>query len=241
MRLQLKTIYLSIFFCVATLLTFAQTEDRTIKVTGSSTVNVSPNEIIIKVQYQEYFDGDEREENRVTIDQIEAKVLEALGKARIEDDKITLGGISVVRPSIYRNNERVFLKRRLNKSLFICVVDTDQLLKVVRALEEAQLMDEVITIFEIVETKHTDIEDFKKQVKIDAFKDAVEKANLILSTSEQQVGDVINVKEYKPYQQPNPMEFSPSTYDVAETPSSQISGFKPIQVTYRIEVVFEIE
>ncbi|MCG8332728.1 MAG: SIMPL domain-containing protein [Chitinophagales bacterium] len=241
MRLQLKTIYLSILFCVATLLTFAQTEDHTIKVTGSSTVNVSPNEIIIKVQYQEYFDGDEREENRVTIDQIEAKVLKALGKARIEDDKITLGGISVVRPSIYRNNERVFLKRRLNKSLFICVVDTDQLLKVVRALEEAQLMDEVITIFEIVETKHTDIEDFKKQVKIDAFKDAVEKANLILSTSEQQVGDVINVKEYKPYQQPNPMEFSPSTYEVAETPSSQISGFKPIQVTYRIEVVFEIE
>ncbi len=236
-----KSTLLTLLFCAASFFTFAQTDQaKTITVTGSSSINVSPNEIIIEIRYQEYFKGEEQEANRVTIEKIEEKVLAALGKAKIDDEKITLGGISVIRPSIYKNNERIDLKRRLSKTLFICVETTDQLLKVVRQLEAAKLMDEVLTAFEIVETRHTDIEAFEKQVKIDAFKDAQNKANLILSSSNQKPGAVITVKEF--VQQPvRGLEFSGSTYEVVPSTSSQISGFKPIQVTYKIEVVFGIE
>lgn len=231
---------LIVFFCVISLLSIAQPEPRTIKVTGSSTVNVSPNEIIIEIQYQEYFKGEEQEDNRVSIDQIEGKVLKALGKAKIKDEKITLGGINVIRPSIYKNNERIYQKRRLSKSLFICVENTDQLLNVVRRLEDARLMDEIITTFQIVETRHTNIENFKKQTKIDAFKDAQEKANLILSTSNQKPGAVLKVNEM-PKLPTIVREFSESTYEAVTSPNSRISGFKPIQVSYTIEVVFVIE
>ncbi|GJM35111.1 MAG: hypothetical protein DHS20C18_41120 [Saprospiraceae bacterium] len=241
MHPKTKQAYLTLIFCIASLFAVAQTnEARTISVTGSATTNVSPNEIIIEVRYEEYFNGEEQEANRVTIEKIEEKVLTALGKAKIKDEKITLGGINVIRPSIYKNNERIDLKRRLSKALFICVETTDQLLKVVRQLEAAQLMDEVITTFEIVETRHTDVEEFKKQVKIDAFKDAWSKANLILSTSNQKPGAVLTVKE-SPQQPTNGMEIFGSTYDVVASPASRISGFKPILVSCNIEVVFSIE
>jgi uncharacterized protein YggE len=241
MPLTYKTLCLGLLFFQSWALLTAQSFEQTITVTGSSTVNVSPNEIIIEIRYQEYFEGTEEEPNRVSIDQIESKVLKALGEARIEDEKITLGGINVVRPTIYRNNERIFLKRRLSKTLMICVETTDQLLKVVRQLEKANLMDEIITTFEIVETKHTDIESYQKQVKVDAFKDAQEKANLILSTAAQKPGDVVTIREIPDTPMRGPMEMAPSTYSFEETPGSSISGFKPIQVKYKIEVVFMID
>jgi len=240
MRSLYQTTCLAIVISIATLSLQAQPESRTIQVTGTATVNVSPNEIILEIRYQEYFEGEEAEENRITIDQIEAQVLKALGKAEVEDDKITLGGISVVRPSFYQHNERIFLKRRLSKTLVVCVATTDELLNVVRQLEAAKLMDEVITDFEIVETKNTEIEDFKKQVKVDAFKDAREKAELILSTSTQKPGAVLSIKELPKTGSPSMMGV-PSTYGVVETPAAAISGFKPIQVTYRVEVMFEID
>ncbi len=234
--------FIVFLLCLTSITASAQSNDaKTITVTGSSTVNVSPNEIILEIRYQEYFKGEETEENRVTIDKIEDKVLTALGKAKIKDEKITLGDISISRPSIYKNNERIYLKRRLNKALSVCVETTDQLLTVVRQLEAAQLMDEIITVFDIVETRHTDIEEFKKQVKIDAFKDAQEKANLVLSTSNQKPGGVLTVKEIPQQPLHNNLEFSGSTYEVVSSSPSQISGFKPIQVTYKIEVVFVIE
>ena len=219
----------------------AQSNINSIKVTGAASVNVSPNEIIIEIRYQEYFEGEEQESNRVSIESIEALVLQALGNAAIQDEKITLGGINVVRPSYYKNGDRIFLKRRLSKALYICVETTDQLLKVVRELGKAQLMDDIITEFQITETRHTDIEQFEKEVKVEAFKDAREKAELILSTSNQKAGKVLSIKEFDPRQPALPQAFDASTYETVAVPSAQVSGFRPIVVGYQIEVVFEIE
>jgi uncharacterized protein YggE len=237
MLLLTRILLFSLLLAATPSLLIAQNDTRTIKVTGSSTVNVSPNEIIVNIQYQEYFLGEEKEGNRITIDKIEEKVLRALTKANIASDKITLGGLNVVRPSLYKSGERIYLKRRLRKTLIICVETTDELLQVVRQMEEEKLMDEVITAFDITETRNTEIEKYQKQVKVDAFKDAWEKANLILSTSDQKPGAVLSVKEV-PKQ--ISMGLSPSTYDMAPVENSEISGFRAVPVSYQVEVVFEI-
>jgi uncharacterized protein YggE len=238
--MKLSILLLSTLCGLSVSLATAQSNNNTIKVTGMASVNVSPNEIIIEVRYEEYFLGEETGGNRVPIDVIEKDVLQALGNAEIKDEKITLGGINVVRPSFYKNGNTVFLKRRLSKSLFICVETTDQLLKVVREMENLKLMDEVISEFRIVETRHTDIEKFKKEVKVDAFKNAREKAELILSSSGQSVGKVLSVSELRKDLSYLPA-LTPSSYDAVNLPAAQPSGFKPIVADYRIEVVFEIE
>ena len=235
--MHIKSFFIALLLIITGTLSYAQT-NNTITLRGSSTYNLSPNEIIIQVTYRETFIGDEKDNNKVPIETVEKNILSALATADVPDDKITIGAIKIVRPSIYKDRQTIYLKRRFEKNLSLCISNAEELVKIVRELEKQKLMDEVIHGFEIVETKHTEADELRRQSKIDAFKNAKEKAELILSTSGQKVGAVLKVVEVN--KSSGPKAFDAATYEVLAVDNTQPSGFKPIIIGYEIEVVFEI-
>jgi len=209
----------------------AQNSDRTITVSGSYEYNLSPNEIIVNISFQEYFlDEIEKSENKITIETLEQKLTESIQKSDVKKENITTGAVQLVRPYI----NGVYLKHRLRKSLLVCIGDTKEFSKLTRTLEADGLFDLVISEFSIIEYRHTDKDSYLKESRSLAYKNAFEKAQLILSQTGGQLGKVIKIEETNKY--PNSSGSFYSTHN-----SSGASGFKPIIISYDLMVTFEIE
>ncbi len=206
-----------------------------ISVTGKASYNLSPNEIIVEISYQEYFTTpDEKEESRVLIEDLEKKVLGSLEVLKIAKDKITMGAAQVVQP--YRDNTTM-LKRRINKSLYVCVDNSDNYIKLIRQLEKDKLFEKIITQFNLVSYNHTEKEKYLTKSRAEAFKNAKAKAELILAQANQKLGKVVSIKEIN-YSFDNSSKGS--FYSLDNFSNETTSGFKPIVINYELEVVFEI-
>jgi len=234
MNKSTKLIFSTFFLVLFQLIAYAQSNtdsnQRTIIVSGKASFNLSPDEIILDINYQEYFKGEEKSENKVLIETIEKEVLGSLKATGISSNKITMGAAFMVRPN---KDGKVYLKRRLNKSLTVCISNTEDYIKLIRQLEKDQLFDKVITTFRINSYRHTEQEAYKKKCKAAAFENAKENANLILGNSNNKLGKVLTIIES------NSRKSNTNTYDFDN--SSSNSGFKAIEVNYSLTVKFEIE
>ena len=153
-------------------------------------------------------------------------------KAGVKSADVTMGGVYIVRP--YKNG--TYQKRRLNKSLYVCVKNTEEYICVTRHLEKENLFDDIITEFSIAEFKHTEKEAYLTKSRSLAYENAKEKALLILSTSGKSLGGVIKINEMGQYNPSN----ARSLYAVESDAAISVSGFKPIVVSYKLEITFEI-
>lgn len=204
-----------------------------ITVTGESTYNLSPNEIIINISYQEYFtDPDEALSSKVAIETIEPKVLASVKKAGVPDDKVTMGEARLVRP----RERQEYGRRRINKSISVCVSDTEAYLRLIRQFEKDKLFDLEVTDFNLSDYRHTEREQFEQKCQGEAFAAARAKAERIAARSDRKVGKVYRVMEQSNQGQSG---FSGSTYELVAAPGGE-SGFGGIIVRYRVEVVFEL-
>lgn len=211
---------------------FAQEPSQAITVSGSSVYNLSPDEIIIRISFQEYFTNSaETLESKISITVVEKEVRTSLTAAAIVEDKITAGEIAFIQPN--RNNQ--YKKPRLNKTLYVCVANTEEFMRLINQLEKDALLNDRITYFSIIEYRHTEKEKYLKQSKAAAFTDAKEKATLILGASARKLGRVINIKEVN-----QNSGGTGSFYGVDNAGSGATSGFKPVVVSYALEVTFEI-
>ena len=220
------------FLCGQTLFAQDQEQDqRTITVEGTKTYNLSPNEVVIEIEYEEYYVGNDK----VTLESLEKQIVNVLGSEKIKSDKITFGSVAVIRP--YNYESKKYEKPRLKKSLFVCLDDSDQYSSLTRSLEKKDLFEKVIKNFGISELRHTEKSSYLEKSRNEAFLDAKSKADLILSNSSQKTGKIIKIEE-KRYG----LDSSPrgGFYSTDNTNESENSGFKPIVVSYAIIVTFEI-
>ncbi|MFT6747968.1 MAG: hypothetical protein ACJAZ2_002326 [Glaciecola sp.] len=209
---------------------------KSVTVTGKSEITLSPDEIIVTISFQEYFkDKEETSANKVTIEELEQKVLAAVNKAGIVKGKITSGAATLVKP--YDSESRSYKKRRLNKSILVCVGTTAAYIKLTRTLESENLFDTIITDFSIAEYRHTKKEEYLDKSRSEAYQNALKKAKLILSTSGQKVGKLITIKEVM---SSGRTSGSGGFYMTKSNSALETSGFKPIVISYEIIVAFEI-
>ncbi len=213
-------------------LTAQETQEKTITVTGESTIQISPNEIILRIDYSEYW-ATQKNEVKTTIKTIEAQILKALKIAGVKDKNITLGGVTLLRE--YDRSKRIYTNRRLSKQLNVCVYSSDEIEQVIEILEADNLFEKAITQFLIASTRHTDKEEFEKQAKKEAIIDAKEKANLVLSAVGKKVGEILKVKELSGSGTTNSGD---SFYSVQ---SNNNSGVSAMTVVYRVETIFQIQ
>lgn len=226
---------LKYFLCIFLFagLQFVQAQSTpSITVTGEASFNLSPDEIIILISYEEYFtDANEALSSKVLIEDIEQKVLTSLKAAKIKDDKIAMGAATLVRPRVHQK----YLRRRINKSLSVCISNTEEYLLLIRQFEQDGLFDREVTSFRLSEYRHTERERYEKECQQKALVNARAKAQRIASQSGRKLGKVMSVTE----KDLSSSAWDASTYEVTSS-SSGTSGFKGIPVSYALTVVFEL-
>ena len=157
-------------------------ENNYIEVTGYSEMQVIPDEIYIGITIRERYDGREK----ITIDSIEKDLKAKLAKLGIDPKNLTLSDA---------NSD--FVKVQWAKKNVLTTKDYD--LKVATASEVSKVYEELSEIkiqdLRIDKVNHSKMEDFKKEVKINAIKDGKEKATYLLSAIGSQIGNPIRITE----------------------------------------------
>ncbi len=167
---------------------------------------------------------------------IEKQLIKALKTAGIKDKNITYSAVQMHRD--YDRVKRKYYNNRLYKTINVCVYAADEIAELIAILEKDGLLDKEVTNFGVGELRHTDMEKYKQQAKVEAIQDAQAKAKLILSTMGKKLGNISTIEEISA--QRNSTDNSQGFYGTA-TPASTNTGMSPITITYKLEAVFEIK
>ena len=160
---------------------------KTITVTGSAAMEVIPDEIYVNVLLREY---QKRGEDKKELETIKSDFLTACKAANLPDS-----AISIVSYTGYNN---YYWLRRKKKSPDLNASITYQVIfSASKQMDDLvdKLDDEATQSFNIVNTSHSKITEFRKQLKIQAVKAAKEKAIYLTEAIGEKLGSAITVKE----------------------------------------------
>ena len=168
-----------------------ESDERYIEVTGSSEIEVVPDEIHFLIHIKEYW-----EEEYTGKSKKEEDLRKSLRKIGISDEAIRTQEVG----DYWRQRGKEFL---IGKQLDIRLTDFEQINSIIRSVNTWG-----IESMRIGELKHKDLPMYRKQGKIEALKAAREKASYLVAAMGQQLGEVIriiepadnNISRYLPFQ-----------------------------------------
>ncbi|MES2429999.1 MAG: SIMPL domain-containing protein [Bacteroidota bacterium] len=192
----MKQFFFATCFLFVAFTAIAQTEKpyyinpfpKTITVTGSAAMEVTPDQIFVEVYLREY---KKKGEEKTTLDKIKIDFLNLCKNVGISDSNIVV--------SDYEGfNNYFYFKRskRQNPDLYAAiryVVKFSDLVKL-NALADG-LDDEAIQSFDIVNVTHSKITEYRKQMKIAAIKAAKDKAIYLTEAINEKLGEAITINE----------------------------------------------
>lgn len=230
----MKTVLSTLMICFA-LFTQAQIMNNTntmdkkyVEVTGVAEMEVIPNEIYVNITLQEEKVGMKR-----SVEEQEEILIKKLKKINVDIADLKLANVG----SFTRWDKKT--KESFKQKAFE--------LKLTDAGLASQVMYELnsLEIYQMYvgKTDHSNIEKFRKQVKIDAVKAAKAKAGYLLEAVNESIGDVIFIVEqdnnyyggYRSMGVAN-VAYAESSYN----PSPEVE-FQPITIKYKILARFEIK
>lgn len=229
--------YLTIFVLTVLALSLsAQTNEevRFIEVKGSSEMEVEPDEIVFTIGIEEYWE-EEFEKNKefedyktkVPLAEIENKLIKDLRKAGIPKKDIRVKNIG----NYWRHRGKEFL---YSKQLEVTITDFEKM-NAFTQLADAK----GIKFMNISELNHSQIDKFKKQVKTEALKNAKEKAEWMLQSLDEELGEVLSVVEMnegfaRPYMAKNRMMAAEASFET-------IDQIQNIEISYQVQTRFRIK
>ena len=184
----MKKIYFFLLLIFSSNLCLPQIQAQTtnfipyIEVTGIKELEIVPDEIFIHFTLKERYDG----KTKITIDQQKKKLFYLLKKTKIEMKNLSLANANAGYVSVRKRKKDVLSSE-------------DYILK----LSTVKEIHEVWNILDNVEAEkayiskisHSHIEDFQNEVKINAIKNAKEKAVNLLGAIGEKIGDVLYIQE----------------------------------------------
>lgn len=202
-----------------------------IEVTGSAEMEIVPDEIYIQVTLQERYEGKEK----ITMEKQDALFITGMQSLNIDSKDISLADAQSDFSS-YKWKKEDALAR---KSYVVLVHDAALVSKVYTKLVEIDAEDAYI-----LKTSHSKIEEYRKQVKINAMMATKDKAGYLLSSIGEEVGSPILIQERETYDSPYTISQRSLSSNVAfeayNLNASDI-GFKKIKLRYEIFAQFEIK
>ncbi len=213
------------------------TTKKTFDVTGISEIEIVPDEIYVSITLQEYKENGEK----VTIDSIENALIQVLKIMNINLSNIKVDGSFGSRNySTWKHKQKEFF---LSKNVELKLSD----LAKYNELTE-RLADEGISKVYIRSATHSQIEDYKKQARINAIKNAKEKANYMLTAINEQLGEVIYVNASEKVFEENADEvnafrgniYKKQTYSFKES-GTEVIGIKLLKISCSVKAVFAIK
>jgi len=229
----MKKFIILIIFITTACNSFAQNVDlrRKIEVTGVAEQEVTPDIINVSISLQEYMNG----KTKVTIDQLEQQLEDAVKDAGIAKEDFTINNISAWNNTYQKKKTPDFLASKQYSIKFRDLNKFDQIL--------SKVDPKGIQSTNIDSYDYSKIDQLKNQLKLKALLAARDKAAYLLAGIGDKLGDAINITESdnSNYPQPRPVMFMAKTMAVNTNvaPESDID-VKQIKLSFSIDAVFEI-
>ncbi len=228
--LMLASIFLS-YFAMAQI----NYQPQTIKVKGSAEKLVEPNEVHLIVNLKEI---NERN-NQLSIVQARDEFLAICNAQLVETENIKLSNANSrleQKLSLWRKARTEVVQR---ESYDVKFTDMEKLLSVIETLDKP-----FVESIDFGEQTHTKITTYRKDVKEDAAKAAIEKATYLAKASGREIGKVIFIEEVDDRytgatnQFANKMRYEKEKYGG----SAKVNfGFSPIGLRYEVLVICELK
>ena len=209
---------------------------KTITVTGSAEMEVTPNEIYVQVDLKEY---EKKGGGKVSIDKIKADFLTAVKSIGIPDTAITIAQFDGF-------NGNPWLRKKAKKEELYASITYQVKIKDSKQLDDlvSRLDDNATQNFFIQRTAHSQLAEFRKALKIEAVKAAKVKAQYLATAVDEKVGVAVTINEpteyYVPYYN---MRISNSMLKTQAAPTADDAtapDFKKIKLKYDVTVVFAL-
>jgi len=164
---------------------------RTITVTGSAEMNLVPNEIYVLITLREY---KKKGENKTELEKIKNDFLSNCRSVGIPDSNISVNSYEGYNlPSIFRRKKKDpdLLASITYQVKFSNTKKIDELVD--------KLDDEATETFQVARVSHSNISDYRKQLKIMAVKAAKDKAVYLSESVNEKIGEAITIVEPEEY------------------------------------------
>ena len=234
----MKTFVVLVTLWLSGILAISAQEDnnsRYIEVTGSSETEIIPDEIhfmiTIKEYWQEEFEKKSKPEDyqtKVPVNEIEHNLMSALKQAGIAPSDIQTKEVG----DYWRERGKDFL---ISKTFDIKLQNPDQINRIIQTVNTKGIQS-----MNIGELKNKDLQEYRKQGKIEALKAARQKADYLVAAMGQKLGNVLRIVE------PEERRFS---YFQPQTAMSNVAipsydsnpeNFRTIKLRYQMTARFEI-
>ncbi len=235
----MKTIHLFLALFLFSNITGAQTiinpieSTPYIEVTGEGSMEVVPDEIFLQFTLKERYDG----RDKISLDDLEKKLYALLRKNGFNPEDLSLANANADYVTVKWRKKDVLA----SKDYVLKIKTTDELSKVWQILDEIGADNAFIR-----KVDHSQMEELKKQVKIDAVKNAKEKAGYLLAAVGEKVGKVLFLQERENFTPVYTMRTKQANTEVLDTSADtgldnpEIS-FQKIKLNYKVFARFAIE
>jgi hypothetical protein len=210
-----------------------QKETTYIEVVGNAEMEIFPDEIYISFTLKERMDG----KKKIDIEGQEKELKKQLQKAGFDLTKLILADASADFVTVKRKNQEVLA----SKNYSMKVATTTEVASVFEVLDGVQALNGDIT-----RVAHSEIEKYRKEVKILAIKAAKEKAGYLLEAIGETVGKPLMIQEREQYDDIRPMMIRGAAMMKAESNDMAIEelpelSFQKIKLKYSVFARFEIK
>lgn len=157
---------------------------KSISVTGTTEMEIVPDEIYVSITLQEYKESG----NKIIMETLEKAMREVLNTMKIDTKNLTVEGSYGYRNYIpKKHKQKEFF---LSKTYQLKMSELSKYNELIDRLD-----DEGISQVNISRTHHSKMEELKKQLKINAIKAAKEKAGYLLVAINEQLGEALEVND----------------------------------------------
>jgi uncharacterized protein YggE len=209
--------------------------DRIIEVNGRAEVEIEPDEITFIIGIEEYWKEEfekkkdfEDYKTKVPLAEIEDALIKNLRNAGIEKEDVKVKSMG----NYWRYRGKEFL---YSKQFEIKVTDLSKINKLTQTLDSKG-----IKYMNIGELNHSKMDEFKKQVKIDALKDARDKAQYLVESIGSELGEVVTISEMSD-SYIRPMYSGAMMMKSAEMATESIDEVRNIKLEYQVRATFRIK
>lgn len=211
---------------------------RTITVNGSAEMEVIPDEIYVQVDLREY---EKKNQPKVSIDQIKNELLQNLKSIGVPDSAISIASYEGY------SGHRWWVRRKKDPELYATISYQIKFTNSYKLDQLVPLLDDDATQnFQVVRTSHSKIQEFRKQLKIQAMKAAKEKALYLTDAINEKLGEAITITEPADI---STYYFSRGTLEKDKYSNVQMQGttatseidFKRIKLKFDVNVLFALK
>ncbi|MFT4154343.1 SIMPL domain-containing protein [Parafilimonas sp.] len=238
----MKKAFLTLLASLFLLFAHAQTGDNTIKqrtinVTGTAELEITPDEIYVQVELREYT---RKNGEKVDIETIRNQFLNAAKSMGIADTDVVVQGYSGWDGNYwwYKKNKQKNPDMNAGVTYEVKVKSVNDMDKLVDKLD-----DQATQNFSLSHTSHSNLDSIKKALKVQAIQAAKEKAIYLAAALGDTVGQALTINdptENGTY--PRPVYSANMMMKAADTEAAPMDvDFKKMKIQYNVNVVFELK